>query len=903
MKFRTLLINFGIVAICLTLLFVFRNPQRPVTVSRPLLKASKASDGTREDPTARKRYQYVLQRNPKTREIPRNIRSRELAFIKESLQKSHAEGRQITSQWLARGPYNVGGRTKALAIDIRDEKTIIAGCVSSGMWRSTDSGASWVKTTAPDQLQSVSCIAQNRHTGLENVWYYGTGEYDGGTGGSAAGPGGTTGFYRGDGIFKSLDGGTTWSVLPATISATPHTTDAFDFIYKIITFSQNSLLVATSCGVFKSSDGGATWSHVLDFGSNYTSSDIAMTTTGTFYATIDGPGAATGVYQSGDGETWVDISPPAWPDTTTRTVIAIAPSNEKKVFFLTEVAHLKQTLYRYEEDSGWTDMTTGLPHNAQMMTYGANMMIFYVKPDDEQVLFLGTVGMYRSMDGGQSFEVIGGGYGFHVDQHAIAFLPSDPSVMIVGNDGGLYRTLNNVAPTIYDSDSGTWRLAWESLNNGYVTTQFYTVAVDHGTSGSELILGGTQDNSWLFTDSTDPLKPWTAIFGGAFDGGYCAISKGGHYFYTGAGGTFAFYRNEFVNGVHKWTEITPASAIGMGLWMNPFLFDAHDDKIMYVPSRRELWRNSDVTAIPEVWPGAPTDVNWTKLENAQTDWSISALGMSEAEPRRLYYGTIGGRIFRLDNPHQGQPVPVEVQGNNLPWYPSAYVHCLAVDPRNIDKLLVVLPNYEILSIFYSEDGGDNWTPVSGNLEEFPNGSGSGPSVRWVTTLYVQDQPVYFAGTSVGLFSTTKLDGMNTVWTQEGAETIGHIVVDMIDVRESDGFVAVASHGNGLYTTHVTELPSGIAVKPSVPQRFTLYPAYPNPFNSSTNLRFTMPAAGPVRLTVHNILGETVAIPFEGTLAAGEHTRVWRAGDVASGTYFVQMSYAGTTQTQKVTLQK
>jgi len=61
--------------------------------------------------------------------------------------------------------------------------------------------------------------------------------------------------------------------------------------------------------------------------------------------------------------------------------------------------------------------------------------------------------------------------------------------------------------------------------------------------------------------------------------------------------------------------------------------------------------------------------------------------------------------------------------------------------------------------------------------------------------------------SVSCIAQNTLDGMSTVWVQEGASTIGSVVVDMVDVRQSDGFVAVGTHGNGVYTATVTELPS------------------------------------------------------------------------------------------------
>ncbi|HPN35342.1 MAG TPA: hypothetical protein PK843_12565, partial [bacterium] len=810
-----------------------------------------AAEGTEEDPFARSRYEWTLLHDPATHSIPRHIGILQNNFVNR-LAKQNASLQFLpqVQNWIHRGPYNIGGRTKALAIDVKNENIILAGCVSGGMWKSVDKGKSWIKTTAPHHLHSVSCIAQNTAPGKEHIWYYGTGECGNGErGSSAAGPLGTDAFDRGDGIFKSMDNGSSWSPLPSTVSGTALTTDPFDFIYKLVTFGENSILAATSSGVFLSTDGGNAWQHVLDFGADYPSSDIIMTSKGEFYAAIDGHGPKTGLYKSLNGQTWEDMSPPSWPDSTTRTVIAISPANEKIIYYLTEVGYWKQTLKKFEQGVGWTDLTQNLPCNGEMTTYGAKMLMLHAKPDDPNTLFLGTVGMYRSQDGGRSFEVIGAFSDFHVDQHSIVFFPSNNKSMIVGNDGGLFVTQDNTAPTKYDPQSGETHIEWKTLNNGYITTQFYTIAIDHGTPNSELILGGTQDNAWLYTWSADPLTPWQEIFGGAADGGYCAISDGGQNFYTSHAATFSFWRHDFPAGVLRWTEITPASAIGMGLWMNPMLLDAHDSKIMYLPSRKELWRNSDLTAIPNVFPPKPTNVNWSKLENVKPDFYISALAMSPAQPRRLYYGTFAGTMYRLDDPHQGQPTPVTLAGNGIQWYGSRYVHCIAVDPRNGNKLLAVFPNYNTMSIYMSEDGGDNWTAVAGNLEEHPDGSGNGPSVRWVSILYVQEQPVYFAATSVGLFSTVKLDAMNTVWVQEGAETIGNVVVDMIDVRQSDGFIAVATHGNGVYSAHLTQIQTAVAQQTDRPKDFDLYPAFPNPFNESTRIRFVLPRAGSVKLEV------------------------------------------------------
>ncbi|MDZ7763029.1 MAG: hypothetical protein U5K00_01195 [Melioribacteraceae bacterium] len=95
-------------------------------------------------------------------------------------------------------------------------------------------------------------------------------------------------------------------------------------------------------------------------------------------------------------------------------------------------------------------------------------------------------------------------------------------------------------------------------------------------------------------------------------------------------------------------------------------------------------------------------------------------------------------------------------------------------------------NYNVISIFHSTDGGETWNNVSGNLEENPDGSGSGPSVRWITSLQTDSTKIYYAATSAGLYSTTNIEADNVLWRKEGRGTIGSAVVSMVKARESDG---------------------------------------------------------------------------------------------------------------------
>jgi hypothetical protein len=134
--------------------------------------------------------------------------------------------------------------------------------------------------------------------------------------------------------------------------------------------------------------------------------------------------------------------------------------------------------------------------------------------------------------------------------------------------------------------------------------------------------------------------------------------------------------------------------------------------------------------------------------------------------------------------------------------PNAYVSCIAIDPTNSNKVLLVFSNYNTASLWYTTNGGTSWTDVEGNLA-----GASGPSVRWATIFYVEAVPHYFLATSVGVYFTILLNGGSTVWTQEAVSDIGNAVCVMLDWRDNDGTLAVATHGRGIFTTPIlTALP-------------------------------------------------------------------------------------------------
>jgi len=210
--------------------------------------------------------------------------------------------------------------------------------------------------------------------------------------------------------------------------------------------------------------------------------------------------------------------------------------------------------------------------------------------------------------------------------------------------------------------------------------------------------------------------------------------------------------------------------------------------------------------------------------------------------------------------------------------------------------MVVFSNYSVVSLFTTANGGTTWTAVAGNLEQFANGTGNGPSCRAAVIVPYGGSTTTFVGTSTGLYSTQTLNGASTVWSQEGASTIGNVVVASLAARRLDGTVVVGTHGRGAFSGTI---PATAVEEQVVPVQTALLPNYPNPFNPSTTIRFRLSRSGPATVAVYSIQGERVATLLSEVREAGEHQVVWEPRGVASGTYVCRLDAGGVAQSRKI----
>lgn len=933
-KFYIGLLSFVLVVI--TVFYV--NTDKNYVVKADKIKRSGHKATPAKMKAARYEYFHKMLRDPATNEIPKNIHIRDQKFaeayqksVPHSLFKANSAG---GFNYVEAGPHDVGGRTRALAYDIKGNY-ILSGGVSGGVWKSADEGESWTLKSTKNDLLAVSSFAQDPREGHTNIWYYVSGEINGPSA-SATGA-----FYTGGGLFKSTDHGETWIEIIKD-NDFKSWSNVFDNCGRIIVDKNGHVYVASfGYGIYKSTDGGNNFDKILGDGT-YVYTDIEVDVNGNLLGYLspydwgrDDQIVPAGIHYSTDaGVNWEQITLTEFETNAERGMVRIAPSNTDVAYlFYYTGANDKYGFYKVNLDTKSVEKRNdNLPDYTQVdLGNQSNYnMVFEIFPEDENLVIIGGTSLFKSFDGYATkpsalflSKTHIGGYqmsssasypNHHADQHSLIFDPNNKKRVFSGHDGGLSFTEDITLNSISQMQN------WESKNNGYNVTQFYTFAIAPASTDNRMV-GGTQDNGSPFFSTTVD----TSYDISSGDGSFCYFGKDDIFVSSQYGTTYRLGLaqnggnppNIFVSGGFDWDQITPITGEEQNVEMhfiNPFAIDPNDEKYVYFPSKHQFWRNNNVRMIQgeegtssNGYSQGPTDDFWTKISSITigndmyTAVSVSNLNKSHV----VYLGVSGDgkpKVIRYDDAKTATAASISTTITEAAS--GAHLQEIAVNPKNSDEILVVLTNYNIKSVWYSDDGAQTFSSVGGEL-----GGVDGPSIRTAEIISTDKGNIYLLGTSTGLYGTSELNGDNTVWFEDGRNVTGNVVVGWITSRISDNKVAIATHGRGAFIgTYDPNLIVGVDDEVNTPEGFALAQNYPNPFNPSTTINYSLAEEAKVVIEIFNVNGQRIKKLIDENKEPGDHKVVWNATNnngskVASGVYFYRIKAGNFVQTKKMNVLK
>jgi photosystem II stability/assembly factor-like uncharacterized protein len=644
------------------------------------------------------------------------------------------------SQWTSIGPAAIPisggsiGRLTAIAVHPTDPATIYIGGAQGGVWKTTDGGAGWVPLTDGECSLAMGWLAIDPVN--PDIVYAGTGEqhFSGDS-------------YYGCGLLRSTNGGVSWTQHGASVF---RTSTGGARISRVVldpstagTVSSTRLYVASDFGLHVSADGGGSFTQVLS--GIVTDLVIDPTNPAILYAAVRG----SGVYKSTNSGAGWTLQGTGFATAMQRINLAIAPSAPGTLYASVQGSGSSLAgIWRTTDGAAtWTQATATNASCGNQCWYDMTIAVDPATPD---VVYFGGVVLYKSTDGAEFFSNITGG--IHVDQHVLVFAPSDAGQLFVGNDGGIYRSVNGGS-------------SWTSLNTNLVLTQFYEGIALHPWD-PQIVLGGTQDNGTLLSSG---VPTWSHVLGG--DGGFTAID------YRNPVTRYAetqWAANSGYSGPRRsdgGSYVLKTSGINLGdraLFIPPLVMDPTDPAVLYFGTYR-------------VYRTANRAESWTLLspDLSGGNGRVSAIAPAAADPAVLYVGTSDGLVqFTANGGATWTP-------RSLPTSGPRYVQDIAVDPRDPLTAWVVVSGFLTPHVFRTTNGGATFTNVSGSLPDTPvNAVVVDPTSRGTVVI----------GTDLGAYMSADSGGTWTPLTSG----MPNVAIFALGYNASTGTLIAATHGRGMF---------------------------------------------------------------------------------------------------------
>ncbi|HEX7282173.1 MAG TPA: hypothetical protein VF239_08960 [Vicinamibacterales bacterium] len=743
-----------------------------VLVALPLaavaVEAQVATGRIKDNPGDRLRY-FIAQRADETGKIPRGAFARARKQVDarfpgrhRGLNLSIAQGQAVGNGWTAIGPNNVNiniassGRLTAIAVHPTTPTTIFAAGAQGGVWKTTNGGTNWTPVTDDQCSLAMGSIVIDQVN--PDIIYAGTGELHN-----------SQDSYYGCGVLRSIDGGTTWAQMGASVFDSPFVSGAT--ISKVVidratagSATSTTVFVTSNIGIYKSTNSGQSWTVLTTGlpapGSSLTGTFADMvadtTTPGTFYASTGRGSSSAGIYKTIDGgATWTKLTTPI-TGSIGRINIAISQSSPQTLYASAENLATSGLAGIYRTNDRGVTWTQLPPSSASCASQCWYDMHIFVDPTNPEIVYFGGLLLYKSTNGGQTFAAIGGNgsnSGIHVDQQTFAFHPTNPQIIYAGNDGGIYRS----------TDGGT---TFQTLNTDIAIHQFYAGFSVHPTDPNKM-MGGSQDNG---TNEYNGSPSWMQILGG--DGGYSAIDHqtGGTGWATtqwsppASGNPGGPRRRDAASGAGFALKRNGINADDRGQFIAPLLMDPVNPRVLYFGTY-QLYRTRD------------NGESWTSLGDmlgGGSTGSISSIAVARTDTNQIYVGTSNGRIMTSSN---GGATFTLGTGNA-----ARFISDIAVDPTNPAVAYATVSGFGAGHIYKTTNRGVSWTNITSNLPDSP-----------VLAIVIQPGVELTIGTDLGLFRSTD-DG--ATWVPfPGLPNVA--VYDLV-FNPTTQLLVAATHGRGAF---------------------------------------------------------------------------------------------------------
>ncbi len=583
-----------------------------------------------------------------------------------------------------------------------------------------------------------------------------------------------------------------------------------------------------TAGLYRSIDGGATWSRIESTNMSFVFSgadyffipnDFEIGADNTLWmGTITTPGIGGGgggrVFSSTNGATWTEAAGSPLADSN-RVEIEVSSTDANKLYALTQGSgntpvHIYRTTNKFgsvTETALPNDADNGISANDFTRGQAFYDLMIEADPTNDDIVYVGGIDLFRSANSGNSWGQISkwsnnpGLAGLpvslvHADQHAMTFRPGSPNQAIFGTDGGVYYA--NSLSTAQNSN------VFGARNSNFNVTQYVKAGIGPDGAGdtSGIFTAGAQDNgSQAFRNTVPGINGSEELSDG--DGFYTFVDKDGQYM------TATFVRNVIYRFNLPWDgrgrrqggATTLVSDQSTGDFVNQMGYDSDANFMLTNASSGTNF------AIKTINVAANSNTNIT---NALLTSKPTALTPSPFENNVWYVGTATGQMFRLTNVGVGSANWSEIA---TPFVGSVSSVRLG---ETANDIMVTMHNYGVTSVWYSSDAGANWVSKEGDLPDIP--------VRDMLQNPL-DRNEVIVGTQLGVWVTTNFNATNPTWSQSqnGMSDASVTSFDYwaINGDDNNNRIIASTYGRGVFTGSFTANGNTTdTTSPSAPENLT-----------------------------------------------------------------------------------